>query len=363
MVTHRRRGFLRSGGFILAAFAICSCGDDSDPSKPASPVPLSYGALVTPRVSLDVDPLLVDAYQNLGADRFEVAHLAVSWAGIERGQVDRDWSDLDLHVNRARQKGIKLSVVVELLHGGEVEVPAWRWQEFPGWGDPDLGWGFVRFLRELQVRSKGTIAYLWLGEGADRYADEDTEDGGPLVSFLSMAGDSARRIFPGTRIGTLVNPLMVGGQGQETLVRALRDSLGLLGLWIYPAGAEGAPVDPATAIATLENAIDPWKDGPLAILEYGYPSSPDLGSSEEEQAQFASLTAQWLRSRPLRLELFCWAPLHDAGPSLAESLALRRFPLDPEASGAFAGLLSCSGLRRNDGSPKAARQRFYEERP
>ncbi len=343
--------------------SLLSCGGDDGPSRPDPLPPLEYGALVTPRASLESDPLLVDGYQNFGADGFTVAHLAISWAQVEKGPVVRDWRVLDLHVHHARQRGLKLSVVLEFIHGGRVEIPAWMGSEFPGWESQDLGWALARFLREMGVRSQGTIGYLWLGEGADRYAAADLDDDRAMVAFISMIGDSARAVFPTARIGTLVDPVTVVETGKETLVRALRDSLDLLGLCLDSVVDPGEDVDPATALARIGEGVAPWSDGPLAIIEIGYPSTAPFGSSEGEQAAFASLVAQWLTARPRELELFCWSPLHDAGPPLADSLALRRHPSDAQARTVFAAMLSCSALRRFDGSPKPGRQRFFEERP
>jgi len=348
---------------LLASLSLSFCGDDSNPSGPGPEIPLVYGALVTPRVSMQVDPLLADGYQNLGADHFTVGHLAISWAGVERGQLVRDWRALDRQVERARQRGMKLSVVLEFLHGGVVEVPAWRWPEFPGWNDPELEWALVGFLREMEVRSQGTIGYLWLGEGADRYAAESLDDDRPLISFLSMLGDSARAIFPGSRIGSLVNPAMLAETGGEPLAHALQDSLDLLGLWVYPDIAPGGDIDPQAAMTQIQEWIAPWSNAPVAIVEIGYPSSSTWGSSEAEQAEFASLLAEWLRNRPRELEFCCVAPLHDADAELADSLARRRYPGDPDGESSFASMLASYALRRNDGSPKPGRQRFYEERP
>jgi hypothetical protein len=363
MISPRQTGVRLASLLPILTVALLSCGEDSNPSGPGPPAPLVYGALITPRVSMEADPLFTDGYQNLGADGFTVAHLALSWAQVEKGPVVRDWKVLDRHVIQARQRGLKLSILLEILHGGEVEVPAWRWQSFPGWEDPELGWGLNGFLKEMARRSQGTVAYLWLGEGADRYADASLEDDGPLLAFLSAVGDSARVYFPGARIGTLVDPATVLETGREPLIRALSDSLDLLGFWFKPDVAPGGAIDPQTEMTQIKDGLAPWSDRPLAVLELGYPSTERLGSSEEEQAEFASLVAQWLHDRPRGMEFFCWSPLHDAAPSLADSLALQRYPSDFEGRTAFAALLSCAALRRNDGSPKAGRQRFFEERP
>ncbi len=363
MTTPRQKGYPL---FLLPCILLVStlsCGKDSSRPEPEPAVPLVYGALVTPRVSLEADPLLVDGFQSLGADGYTVAHLAISWAQIEKGQGVRDWRTLDRFVRQARQRGMKLSVVVEFVHGGVVDLPAWRWSEFPGWDSPDLGFAMAGFLRELSVRSQGTIRYLWLGEGIDRYAAAHPDDEASLAAFVSMIGDSARVILPGSRIGTLVNPGSVDGMPRSSLIRSLRDSLGILGLWFDPALDLSGTTDPAAAMARVKEGTALWSDGPLAVLELGYPSSGRFGSSEAGQAEFASLLSRWLRGRPPEMELLCWSPLHDAGPAVADSLALRRYPADGVGRELFASFLSCDGLRRMDGSPKPGRQRFFEERP
>ncbi|MBM3286403.1 MAG: hypothetical protein FJY88_03490 [Candidatus Eisenbacteria bacterium] len=357
------RGIL---GFLVAAVCLLalSCSDDSDSLRPQPPGPLVYGSLLTPRVSMEADHLLADAYQHLGADRFSVAHLSLSWSGVASGPVLRRWGAFASHVRRALEEGTTLSVVLEIVHGGEADIPEWFRPEFPGWEDQDLKWELVRFLRELARRSQGTVGYLWLGEGADRYAASHEDEAEALRLFLAEIADSTRQIFPGAKVGTLITPSIVSENGQADFVRSLRGSLDLLGLSVFAADTVGGDADPGRSVAEVTAAIAPWSDRPFAILETGFPSTGLFGATEEQdQAAFASAIATWLRQRPGTLSLFCWAPLHDANSELSDSLARRRYPGDPAEQARFRALMGASGLRRNDGSMKPSRQIFYDERP
>ncbi len=348
---------------ILPALGLLSCDDDSGPDDPGEPEPLVYGSLVTPRSDLDVDPYLVDAYQSLGVDGYQLGHFAVSWSAVERGPASHDWTRFERHVEQARRRSMGLSVVVEFVHGAEGDVPAWRWPEFPGWEDPDLLPALAGFIREMTRRSRGTIRYLWLGEGIDRFAARYPGDEPHIVQFYESLADSARAILPETRIGTMITPATLDATGGEPLVRDLLDRLDLIGLAIPAEPTAGAIPPPDVALGVLRLRIAAWEGSPFAVIDAGYPSGEDFASSPAIQSAFASTLAAWLRTRPATLELFCWSPIHDAGPALADSLAMRRFPLEDEARARMSALLRSSALRRLDGSPKVGRQVWVEERP
>ena len=342
---------------------LAGCTEESGPTNPKPTDPPLYGALVTPRVSDEADPLLVDAYQALDVDGGQIGHLALSWAAVEQGATTRDWSRLDPHVEQARRRDMKLSVVVEFIHGGEGEAPAWRWPVFPDWDDPGLLAGLSSFLRELAFRADGTIAYLWLGEGPDRHAALYAGNDAQIEAFYAAIADSARAVFPTAAIGTMITPALLEQDGKEALVRTILESLDLIGLSLYVAkDGDSFPV-PAAALEWMKQAIAPWQSGRFAVLEAGYPSGAAVGSSEETQAEFVTLVGSWLFDRPTTLELFCWSPGIDPSSELAPDLAIRRFPNDGDAQGAFAEELRSMALRRLDGSPKLGRQAWIEARP
>ena len=353
----------RSGAAaLLALAAIIGCEGDG-PSVPDPADPPLYGARITPRVSREADPLLADAYQSLTGDRLQIAHDAISWAEIATGPVLRDWKPLELHVQRARTSRVELSLVLEFLRGGEVEVP--EYLEFIewSWDEPTILWELARFLREMEPRTQGALRYLWLGEGPDRYIARHPELEADLIAFYSALADTARRIFPDATLGVLaVVSEIAPGEGSSPL-RAIRDRLGALALSVYPAEAGETLPSPAEAVSLIEESIAPWTDAPLAIVETGYPSSFGGQSGESEQTAFASLFARWIHARPPALELVCWSPIHDAAPALAAELAARRYPDQEPERERHARVLSGHSLRRVDGSRKPARETFVEERP
>ncbi len=211
-------------GIGIALLAI-GCTQKSGPTKPKPTDPPLYGAQVVPRVSEQVDPLLVDAYQALDVDGNQIGHFALSWAEVEQGLITRNWSMFDPHVEQARRHGMKLSIVLEFVHGEEGEAPAWRWPVFPDWDDPTLRSGLAAFLRELAFRADGMIAYLWLGEGLDRHAALYAGNDAQIAAFYAAIADSARAAFPNAAIGTMISPRLLGEDGKESLIREVLGSL------------------------------------------------------------------------------------------------------------------------------------------
>lgn len=351
---------------VVASLAGCS---SSDTTKPGGVGALSYGALVNPKPPYD--PFLTEAYRTLAVDHNQVGHLVLSWGSIQRGDSSFDWSFLDRHIQKAVPAEIKLSVAIELIHGGEADVPAYRWPDFPGWDDSTLQASFVGFLRAVERRfperdsTLHTLKWLWIGEGPDRFAAAFPGDDAAMLAFYDAVADSARRIFPHARIGTIITPAGLQETHGEPLVRQLRSSLDVIGLSVFPEDLPGGLQEPEEALQTMAAWITPWEDRPVAVLEAGYPSSGSLGSSEVKQTDFAGLLAAWLRSRPATLELFCWSPLFDMDADLADSLSFRRFPAagDTTLRADFARRIASMSLHRIDGTNKPARQTWMEARP
>jgi len=325
---------------------------------------------VTPIISFEVDPYLANAYQTLRVDGNEVGHVALSWSAIDVANGVRNWWPLDAHIQKAYAQGTKLSIAIEFIHGGEADLPAYRWGEFPGWDSTDLLDILTAFLGDMKGRfprgdTVHTLAYLWLGEGPDRFAATNPGQDAEMLRFYGRLVAEARRTFPAAHIGTIVTPALIAQPQGGALVRALRDSLDILGLAVYPEDLPGGLPDPQIALERMADAIAPWQDGPFAVLEAGYPSSEALGSSLNRQSAFADLLADWLHRRPATLELFCWSPLSDPNGALADSLARRRFPLEADSSLRvdFARRIATMSLHNLDGSVKPARYDWVDRRP
>jgi hypothetical protein len=354
---------IRSLCWIGLSVLAIGCTEKSGPTDPPSSDPPLYGAFVVPKISEAADPLLDHAYQAIGAEGNRIAHLSISWAETERGANIWNWTTFDRHVEQARRKGLRLSVVVEFVHGGEGEAPGWRWPVFPDWDDPNLRTGLALFLRELSTRADGTIGYLWLGEGPDRAAAQSPGNDAQILAFYAAIADSARAAFPNAWIGTVVSPRLLAADDKESLVRDLLPSLDLIGLSVATEASNGALPAPQVAVESMAQAVAAWEGGRLAVLDAGYPSGTALGSSEALQAEFATRAGEWLHDRPENLELFCLGAISDPSAELAGSLARRRFPNDADEREADSVRWISAALLRLDGTPKIGRQAWIEARP
>lgn len=347
--------------FLCALLALASCSDESGPVdiEEPGPDPLVYATFVTPRGGPERDPLLADAYQHVGADGYQVASLWLLWSDVAVGPVLRDWTPLNLHVQRAHQKGIRLSIVLDLYPGGDPDFPRYRWPLFPGYENPDLYHELALFLAELAGRGGDDIAYLWLGQEPERYLDLYPDDGGTFAAFFAAVADTARALFPDATIGIALDPVAASSTGaHREFTDALRTQVDMTGL-VFAPDVIGAP---EPALAAMTGAAGRYLDRPASILEIGYPSS---GGATDEAAQdrFMGLFLAWMRSRPSTLEMVCWMPLHDVSSALADSLARQRRPFDEDERARYAAALATHGMRRLDGTPKASRQTFVEDRP
>ena len=100
-------------------------------------------------------------------------------------------------------------------------------------------------------------------------------------------------------------------------------------------------------------------DRPVVLKEVGYPSSPLLGGSEHDQAQFVSnVFLAWCEEGE-DIPFLSYFALHDNSSQLAEERVVY-YGLDVDAE-KLAALISSLGLRFADGTPKESWQVLVDE--
>ncbi|MDM7917318.1 MAG: hypothetical protein QUU85_18925, partial [Candidatus Eisenbacteria bacterium] len=236
---------------LLLSLLLLACSDDSGPAKPGEVDKAIYGELITPVYSYERDPVLSDAYQALKVDGNQVAHFAISWSQVEPSDepAERDWSSFDIHVRQAREKDVALSMVLQIVQGDSVDVPAWI--GFSGFGDATLRAQLAQFFRQAGLRAYGRLDWVWLGEGFDRYLSAHPEEEEAVSRFLGAMTDSLHRSVPDVTVGIAISPASLEKSGKQAWARAVRDSLDLVGLSVFPALAGGSLAGPDAALSLI----------------------------------------------------------------------------------------------------------------
>ena len=212
----------------------------------------------------------------------------------------------------------------------------------------------------------GTIAYLWLGEGPDRTRPTTRVRIARIVSFYAALADSARTaIFPDTRIGTLVTPVLLAANGKETFVRSLRRPLTSSG---SPSSRRRRPRGcsrrPRRRLKHAKRTFSPgWRDRSRSSRPVT--RRAEASGIRPRRSSRSTPRAGWLALRsPLDPRAVLLVPDPRSKHGTGGFTRLRRFPSSSAEQAQFAGSGSLSmALRRLDGSPKLGRQVWFEERP
>ena len=202
------------------------------------------------------------------------------------------------------------------------------------------------------------ITNLAIGNEIDALLGSDPDQWASYTAAFVEIAQFARAKRPGLAVGSKVTLNAVF----DTATRALY--LPLLGLsdaamlTYYPLSGDflARGVGDVAADFSLFAALP--ADKPVHLLECGYPSAADLGSSETQQADFISACfAAWddHRDRIAQIDFFA---LHDFSPSIVEQL--RQYYGISQNGASFLGSL---GLRTwpGQGSAKQAWDRFGME--
>jgi hypothetical protein len=131
-------------------------------------------------------------------------------------------------------------------------------------------------------------------------------------------------------------------------IATLNSSMDFVSLTYYPLEGNGFfPRSPSTVAGDVGKMITASAGKPLVLQEWGYPSSVALGSSEDTQAAFMTLSLQEIgKQGPSKFLLVSFFKYRDWSPAFTTTLT------GQSAGQPFYEFMSSLGFKRNDGTPK-----------
>jgi hypothetical protein len=194
----------------------------------------------------------------------------------------------------------------------------------------------------------GELVAIALGRDVSAYLEDHPDDRAPLTALFDSAADfvlAHPAAPPGVSVG--VGMRFKDAVSQPSLHKELLlvGSATVLG---YVAGLEGSLRDPAFVAADLDAMTALAASRPV-VLTPGYPSAPEAGSSEEQQALFYRTLFEALDARRDAFHFVNAFRLYDV-PDSACAAEVEELGEDP--FGPFAGAWCSLGIRRPDGSAK-----------
>ena len=337
---------------VAATLAVVACS-----TPKADPAPRGSRAL-----GVKVNP-------GQGGD-FATAFTESRAAGSETQTLPLDWNELETTPGVFEPKtnflaignqfysahGTPIHLSIRPVHTNQKVVPR-DLLEVP-FSDPRMVQRFKALLDWVAAQvPKLEIVSLSIGSEVDVYMWGAPERWAEWTQFYAAVASHARRRFPETLITSETTHSALVGPDLGHL-RRLHESSDAIGVSYYPMEPGLKRVRPPTVVREDFNAIvAAVPDKPMLLYQIGYPSSPALRSSPEQQAAFvrAAFSAWDTHSNRMRLLNFQW--MHETTSKGLDHYA-DYYDYDTKHFRAFLGSL---GLQTWSGEPKPAWQALKEE--
>jgi hypothetical protein len=344
----------RGIAFIVATMlSISSCGGNVD----VDPPPPGNGA-VTATFSITSSPRQVP--EATDADR--LAALRLAYANGVRGQyISLRWSEIEPQplvysfqrlvdtLALLRNEGtFEVLIGIQTINTNRRELPA-DIAHLP-FDDPQVIARFNRMLDALVPSLSSQVRYISIGNEVDGYLVAHPTEWSAYKNFVDATAPHVRMLNPQVRVGSTTT--FNGASSNAQLVAALNANTDVHIFTYYPLNADFTPRAPSIASPDFARMRELAGNKPIVLQEVGYPTSSVLESSESAQATFYNnVFDAWVANQSSVSFLNVYL-LHD--PTQAECDAQAAYYGLSSAN--FNALLCSLGLRRVDGTPKAAWQ-------
>lgn len=158
-------------------------------------------------------------------------------------------------------------------------------------------------------------------------------------AFFDATAAHARELRSDVKVGTVVT--LGGAKAHRELVTPLLENADFLGLTYYPVGPDYAVQPLSTLGADLAAIVAAYPGKPIFLREAGYPASPTLGSSVDQQAAFVAELFRVWDDHADRIPLLTFFTMNDYSPQALDSLSKYYGSTDPR----FLAYLGSLGLR------------------
>lgn len=215
---------------------------------------------------------------------------------------------------------------------------------------------FHGLIDRLKGTLNGHVKYLSIGNEVDMYLSQHGGEWAAYKSFYQDALAYTRSALPGVKVGVTATFAGAGGNSQAN-VSDLNKTSDILVLTYYPLGGGYRPQAPSTGGQDLAKMVSMAQGRQIVLQEVGYPTSSQLGSSEQNQAAFIASALKAWQAVGGSIPFLNIYELHDVAPDTCNQLA-GSYGLGNDAS--FKAYLCTLGLRKADGTPKAGWQSLVD---
>jgi hypothetical protein len=327
---------------------------------------LAIGLLAATANATDAPVVSVSANAAANAKDFLSGVHLVQSMGVRGQFISYTWHDLE--PSRGTYKlddlegglhylgdtlGDTLLVGVQVLNTTVKEVP--EDLKATSFGNPQMQARARALLdRIAKLPDARHVHYLSIGNEVDVYFTAHPSEWRPYEQFYSSLAEYAHKVLPHARVGvTLTAGALDSAPSEASALLATSD---IAMLTYYPLGDNFAVRGPQSARSDIGRLVKFAGAKQLLLQEVGYPTSPLLHSSEDQQAQFLSeLFAQWSiyrRKIPFVNVMLLHDPPERVCSTLEEYYGVR--------GATFHAYLCTLGLLTSDGRPKKGLATFKQ---
>ncbi len=308
---------------------------------------------------------------NMGAEGdFDALFNESLEAGNETQVLSMDWRDIETSPETFEPQAnylaianyfysaqkMPIHVILRPIHTSQKVVPSDLFS-LP-LDDPQMITRFKKLLDWVEGQiTKVELVSLTIGSEIDIYLWGDAQRWEEWIRFYSEAAAYAREKFPGTLISCETTFAAFTGADLDRL-RRLHQHSDAIGVSYYPMQNKLASVKLPQAVHTdFATAVNTIEDKPVFFYQIGYPSSPALQSSLQQQAEFITETFKAWDAHANRIRLLNFQWMHEA-PNHGVQKYVDYYKYDSQSFRAFLGSL---GLQSWTGEPKPAWEQLKKE--
>lgn len=393
----------RAGRLVIACllFAVtllgCGGGGGNADSTQATPAALSPsqptvqpGAVkpgvlaISSSMRLDPFPTTPDQYLAVAEEAVDLSYstgargqmTTYTWKKLEptQGSYDaKEWNGLDWWMTQSQKRSQVNYIGIQLINTTQREMPAGL--DVLAFDNAQVKARFHALLDKLIGLYKGRIQYLSIGNEVDAYlrarAEAGDEQWAAYQRFYEDVVAYVHQLDPAIKVG--VTATFDGALGPSlTQVKALNARSDVLVLTYYPLQYDALTLavsvrDPSAVPGDFQRMLAWAGSRPLVLQEVGYPASTvNIKSSEQMQAAFVrQVFASWSQSASASLAqaeqpipFLNFFSLHDFSASDCASFTSYYGAGNIPGFGDF---LCSLGLRKTDGTPRAAWSTLLDE--
>jgi hypothetical protein len=216
---------------------------------------------------------------------------------------------------------------------------------------------FHGLIDRLKGNLNPHVKYLSIGNEVDMYLSQHSGEWAAYRSFYQDAVAYAHSVLPDVKVGATTTFTGATGNAQNQ-VADLNKTSDILVLTYYPLGGGYRPQAPSTGGQDLAKMVAMAQGRQVVLQEVGYPTSAQLGSSDQNQAAFiTSVLKGWQSVGGGAIPFLNVYELHDLATDTCNQLA-GSYGLGNDLG--FKAYLCTLGLRKADGTPKAGWQSLVD---